>query len=408
ETQNIMDELSVYYLGKKDGCFESNATVSQDNDNDETQPTVTSNTEQQAVQGAIDQGAIGTSMIQQTVEQNQSSSSSPTHTPSYTGGSVLNRHLKPLRVPDYNGNKAKFEEFWSLFESLVDKSNEPVHLKMARLRQTTRTLEKSEEEDASKDAYDSMDPSGSIQLSERFWIIAARGRGRKRQKRYLCVFTCLSVRAVHLEMAWSLDTDAFLNAFARFTSRRGVPKEVVSDNGTNFVGAVNELKELAGQLDEEKIKRKTSDKRVRWLFNPPAAPHFGGAHEIMVKAAKKAIYAVLSNSDVNDEELITIFTGAESLINSRPLTWVQRWRKVQHLISLARMDTTELLVQVQIGDKSLMRPIHKCSHLLLNSLLSYRVELSSTKHCIKTIKNYYDMEDTKLKYFMSCVDVLHM
>ncbi|CAB4042234.1 Hypothetical predicted protein, partial [Paramuricea clavata] len=156
-----MDELSVYYLGKKDGenqkalmkesnelelecqqaiekaqavlisgCFESNATVSQDNDNDEvtngtssagsnlinegqTQPAVTSITEQQAMQGAI-----GTSMIQQTVEQNQSSSSSPTHTPSYTGGSVLNRHLKPLRVPDYNGNKAKFEEFWSLFESL--------------------------------------------------------------------------------------------------------------------------------------------------------------------------------------------------------------------------------------------------------------------------------------------------
>ena len=87
-------------------------------------------------------------------------------------------------------------------------------------------------------------------------------------------------------MAWSLDTDAFLNAFARFTSRREVPKEVVSDNGTNFVGAVNELKELAGQLDEEKIKRKTSDKRVRWLFNPPAAPPFGGAQEIMVKEAK--------------------------------------------------------------------------------------------------------------------------
>jgi hypothetical protein len=62
-------------------------------------------------------------------------------------------------------------------------------------------------------------------------------------------------------MAWSLDTDAFLNAFARFASKRGVPKEVVSDNGTNFVGAVNELKELADQLDEEKIKRKLRIKK---------------------------------------------------------------------------------------------------------------------------------------------------
>ena len=112
-----------------------------------------------------------------------------------------------------------------------------------------------------------------------------QGRGRRQQKRWLCVFTCLSVRAVHLEMAWAMDTDAFLNAFSRFASRRGVPKEVVSDNGTNFVGAVNELKEVFNQLDQEKIKRKTSAQKVKWLFNPPAGPHFGGVHEILVKAA---------------------------------------------------------------------------------------------------------------------------
>ena len=94
-------------------------------------------------------------------------------------------------------------------------------------------------------------------------------QGRGQQKRWSCVFTCLSVRAVHLEIAWAMDTDAFLNAFSRFTSRRGIPKEVVSDNGTNFVGAVNELKEVFNQLDQEKIKRKTSAQRVKWLFNPP-------------------------------------------------------------------------------------------------------------------------------------------
>ena len=54
-------------------------------------------------------------------------------------------------------------------------------------------------------------------------------------------------------------------------------------------------------------------------FQPPRSS--GGAHEVMVKAAKKVIYAVLSNSDVTDEELITVVAGAESLLNSRPLTY---------------------------------------------------------------------------------------
>ena len=122
-------------------------------------------------------------------------------------------------------------------------------------------------------------------------------------------------------MAWRLNTDAFLNAFTRFISRRGVLKAVFSDNGTNFVKAVTELKSLVSELDEENIKGKTASQSVRWFFNPPAPPHFGGINEIMVKAAKKAIYAVVGNADVTDEELMTVFTGAESFSNSRPLTY---------------------------------------------------------------------------------------
>ena len=88
-------------------------------------------------------------------------------------------------------------------------------------------------------------------------------------------------------MAWGLDTDTFLNAFTRFTSRRGVPKEVISDRGTNFVGAVGELKKLASQLDRQKLESKTAELGVTWRFNPPAAPHLGGAHKVMEKAAKR-------------------------------------------------------------------------------------------------------------------------
>ena len=66
--------------------------------------------------------------------------------------------------------------------------------------------------------------------------------GRSQVKRYGCVFTCFSTRAIHLEMAVSLDTDAFINAFIRFVSRRGAPQKVWSINGTNLVGGHAELK----------------------------------------------------------------------------------------------------------------------------------------------------------------------
>ena len=60
---------------------------------------------------------------------------------------------------------------------------------------------------------------------------------------------------------------------------------------------------------------------MKWYFNPPLAPHFGGVHESMIKSTKRAINAILGNADVEDEELMTAITGAEGLINSRPLSY---------------------------------------------------------------------------------------
>ena len=80
-------------------------------------------------------------------------------------------------------------------------------------------------------------------------FITVQGRGKRREKRYLWLFTCLTSRAVHLEVAYGLDTDSFLNALYRMASRRGVPEELFSDNGTNFKGADAELKSLVKELD---------------------------------------------------------------------------------------------------------------------------------------------------------------
>ena len=150
-------------------------------------------------------------------------------------------------------------------------------------------------------------------------FITVQGRGKPRQKRCLCLFTCLASRTVHLEMAYGLDVDCFLNALNRMINRRGLPEEVISDNGTNFVAASKELCELI--CKDQKVQTNTTSKGIKWTFNPPYAPHFGGVFEIMIKSEKRAIIAILSNADVKDKELMTAFCGAEALINSRPLTY---------------------------------------------------------------------------------------
>ena len=96
---------------------------------------------------------------------------------------------------------------------------------------------------------------------------------------------------------------------------------MISDRDRNFVGAVGELKKLVSQLDRQKLEKKTAVLGVRWRFNPAGAPQFGGTHKVMVKASKKATYAAVRDRDVNDEELITVFSGVEFLLNYRPLTY---------------------------------------------------------------------------------------
>ena len=148
-----------------------------------------------------------------------------------------------------------------------------------------------------------------------------KGRGKRREKRYLCLFTCLANRAVHLEMAFALDTDSFLNAFYHMASRRGKPEEVVFDNRGNFVAADKELQNLVRGLDQDRISKHAANRDIKWHFNPPLSPHFPGAREIMIKAVKRALKGILTNANVSDEELMTAITGAESLLNSRPLTY---------------------------------------------------------------------------------------
>jgi len=88
-------------------------------------------------------------------------------------------------------------------------------------------------------------------------VVKMSGRGRRQEKRWICLFTCLSTRAIHLEVAHGMSMDEFLLCFSRFCSMRGQPSVVYSDNGTNFSAAETELKNEFDILkaQESKLKR---------------------------------------------------------------------------------------------------------------------------------------------------------
>ncbi|XP_043485171.1 uncharacterized protein LOC122513009 [Leptopilina heterotoma] len=145
---------------------------------------------------------------------------------------------------------------------------------------------------------------------------------RRTEKRYGVLFTCLTVRAVHLEIASSLDTSSMIMALRRMMSRRGKPTRIFSDNGTNFRGASEELRKAVASLDKDEILRQTANEKIEWKFIPPGSPHMGGCWERLVGSVKRALNNTLKERSPREEVLQTLFAKAEYSLNSRPLTHV--------------------------------------------------------------------------------------
>ena len=145
---------------------------------------------------------------------------------------------------------------------------------------------------------------------------------RRNMKRWCCLFTCLTTRAVHIKFEQSLDTESCLAAVIRFIARRGYPNTLISDNGANFVGAANELKVFLNEWDKAKIESDLAQKKIVWKFNPPGAPHFGGTWERLVQSCKKTMIEVLDNRSITDKVLSKTMCLVEKILNARPLTAV--------------------------------------------------------------------------------------
>ncbi|XP_055594694.1 uncharacterized protein LOC129745574 [Uranotaenia lowii] len=143
--------------------------------------------------------------------------------------------------------------------------------------------------------------------------------GRATVKRWIALFTCLTIRAIHLEVVHSLSTESCKMAIRRFIVHHGSPREIYSDNGTNFVGVRNEL---SREIKAEELSECFTNANTKWIFNPPLAPHMGGAWERLVRSVKAAMCAMQMTKNPDEETFATIVREAEDIVNSRPLTFI--------------------------------------------------------------------------------------
>jgi hypothetical protein len=130
--------------------------------------------------------------------------------------------------------------------------------------------------------------------------------GRGSAKRYGCIFVCMASRAIHLELAQSLETGDFIMVLRRFLNIRGNVKQLRSDNGTNFVGAERELREASENWNQHQIEEHLVQRGIEWIFHPPYASHMSGVWERLIRGVKRSLKAILGRNLVKEEVLRTI------------------------------------------------------------------------------------------------------
>lgn len=150
-----------------------------------------------------------------------------------------------------------------------------------------------------------------------------KGRGVRTTKGYIAVFVCFATKAIHLELVSDLSSAAFMAAFKRMCARRGTPKHMYSDNGTNFIGAAKtltqEYKQALKLYVDNAFLNDIAELGIKWHFNAPSWPSGGGLWEAAVASMKKHLKKVIGHQILTFEEFSTLLTQIEACLNSRPL-----------------------------------------------------------------------------------------
>ena len=155
------------------------------------------------------------------------------------------------------------------------------------------------------------------------WNVTARRTrgGQAESKRWAVLFTCLSVRAIHIEVIQSMDSSCLINALRRFQAIRGPVKHLRSDRGTNFIGASKELG-IPSNADEKAVRKFLSDQGTTWTFNAPHSSYMGGVWERMIGVTRRildSMFSKMDSSKLTHEVLITFLAEVTAIVNNRPL-----------------------------------------------------------------------------------------
>ncbi|XP_071176444.1 uncharacterized protein [Mytilus edulis] len=143
------------------------------------------------------------------------------------------------------------------------------------------------------------------------------------EKVWVCLYTCLVVRAIHLELMLDMTTDQFLLGFRRFVARCGTPIQIISDNALQFKAASNVVQqEWKKVLFDSDIQNYVSNKGINWKFIVELAPWMGGFYERLVGLAKRSLRKTIEKVCLSVEQLRTLLTEVEAVVNSRPLAYI--------------------------------------------------------------------------------------
>ena len=226
--------------------------------------------------------------------------------------------------------------------------------------------------------------------------------GRRHEKRWVALFTCLTFRCCHLELAFDLSADSFLICLENLLSRRGTVKEIYSDNATNFIGA------------KKIVERELAFREIKFTQIPPGSPHFGGVWEKLVHLTKKTLNILLKEHAPREHTFISFLYQAEHICNSRPLTDIALESHTDEFLTPNHFllgplggEVTELTYGPEI--KASRKQLHIMHSLALNfknrfndeiiPLLNFRKKWPNKSEPLKVNDVVLILEDNKISKF---------